>query len=132
MKSKQRRFTVRSRLESIPHAIRGLADMLRTEHNAWVHAVATVLVLILCSWLKISRNDFALVIVAIVMVWAAEAFNTVLEIMADLVITGEQPSQAIKRAKDIAAGAVLAACLGAAAIGIIVLGPYLSQRLSQS
>ena len=131
MKGKKERFTVRSRIASFTHAFRGLTDMLKTEYNAWVHVLATVLALGLAWWLKVDRNDLALVVIAIVMVWTAEAFNTVLEIMADLV-TGEQSSNVVRRAKDIAAGAVLAACIGAVVIGILVLGPHLYQRLNQA
>ena len=127
---KQSRFSFVSRLESIGHAARGFRDMLLTEPNAWVHAVLTILALDLAWWLHINHADFALIVISIVMVWVAEAFNTVLEIMADLVVTPERYSRIVKRAKDIAAGAVLAASVGALTVGIIILGPPLYHRLA--
>ncbi|MBI1977385.1 MAG: diacylglycerol kinase family protein [Candidatus Omnitrophica bacterium] len=128
MKGKQR-FSIRSRFESIKRGFAGFRDMLFTEHNAWVHAFATILALDFAWWLDIDRPGWALIIVAIALVWAAEAFNTVLEIMADLVI-GQRYSRIVKRAKDIAAAAVLIACVGAVVIGFIILGPPLYQRVT--
>ena len=111
------------------HAFRGLGDMLFTEHNAWIHALATVLALDFAWWLGIDRYGLALIIIAIVVVWAAEAFNTVLEIMADLVV-GQRYSKIVKRAKDIAAAAVLITAIGAIGVGIAILGPPICHRLA--
>ena len=124
------RFSIVSRLESIGYAALGFRDMLLTEPNAWIHAVLTVLALDLAWWLHINHAEFALIIISIVMVWVAEAFNTVLEIMADLVVTPQRYSRIVKRAKDIAAGAVLAASAGAFLVGIIILGPPSYHRLA--
>ena len=129
MKKRESQFSIVSRLKSIAHALAGLGDMLFTEHNAWIHALATILALDFAWWLGIDRTGFALIIIAIVIVWVAEAFNTVLEVMADLVV-GQRYSKMVKRAKDIAAAAVLIATLGAAGIGVVIFGPPLCQRLS--
>jgi len=123
------KLSPRARLKSLAHASTGLGDMLVSEPNAWVHALATIAVLGLAFWLRVGRVKFCLLILAIVSVWAAEAFNTVLEIMADLAVP-EPHSKVVRRAKDISAGAVLVACLGALAVGVIVLGPPLLARLS--
>ena len=127
---RRNRFSIISRLESIGYAARGFRDMLLTEPNAWIHAVLTIFALDLAWWLHINHAEFALIVISIVMVWVAEAFNTVLEIMADLVVTPQRYSRIVKRAKDIAAGAVLAASVGALAVGIVILGPPLCQRLA--
>lgn len=129
MTKQNRTFSIKSRLRSFAHAFTGFGDMLFTEHNAWVHAVATILALDFAWWLGINRVEWVLIIVAIVLVWTTEAFNTVLEIMADLVVR-QRYSRIVKRAKDIAAAAVLIASIGALSIGIIILGPPLWQRLS--
>ena len=105
--------------------------MLRTEPNAWIHAAATLCVFALAFWLQVGRMKWCLLILAVVSVWVSEAFNTVLEIMADLMM-GERYSPMVKRAKDIAAAAVLAACFGAVAIGILVFGPALFAKLGNS
>ncbi len=122
-------FSLTARIKSVSHAMRGLIDMVMTEHNAWVHALATIVVLDLAWWLKVSSVEFALIVISVVLVWIAETFNTVLEIMADLVV-GRRYSRIVKRAKDIAAAAVLIAALGALAIGITILGPHLYLRLN--
>ena len=126
---KKPRFSPKSRLRSFSYAFIGLRDMLWTEPNAWVHAFATALALGLAFWLQVGRVKLCILILSIVSVWAAEAFNTVLEIMADLVVV-DRYSRIVKRAKDIAAAAVLVASMGALAIGLIVLGPPLLERLN--
>jgi diacylglycerol kinase (ATP) len=117
-----------SRIKSFAYAYEGLRDMISTEQNAWIHAAATVIALGLAWWLDITKTEWALIILAIVGVWVAEAFNTVLETMADLTV-GARQSKAVKRAKDMAAAAVLVAAIGALAIGLTILGPGLCQRL---
>lgn len=121
-------LSLKSRLRSFNYAFVGLRDMMRTEPNAWLHAFATALALGLAFWLEVGKVKFCILILAIVSVWMAEAFNTVLEIMADLVAL-DRYSRIVKRAKDIAAAAVLVACLGALAIGLIIFGPPLYDRL---
>lgn len=128
MRKKENRFLIRSRLESVKYAFRGLRDMLVTEHNAWVHALATILALDLAWGLGVDRNSFALIIIAIVIVWVAEVFNTVLEIMADLVAP-RRYFEPVRRAKDIAAAAVLIASVGAVGVGIVILGPPIYHRV---
>lgn len=121
-------FSARARLQSLKHALNGLADMLRTEHNAWLHGGMTVLVLTLAVWLRLAPIKFALIVLAVISVWVAEAFNTVCEVLADM--ASPATSVAARRAKDIAAAAVLIASLGAAAVGLIVLLPAFISRLS--
>ena len=117
-------FSLIARIKSASYAIRGLTDMISTEHNAWIHVAATAVALGLAWRFQISMIEFALILIAIVLVWTAEAFNTVLEIMANLVV-GQRYSRLVKRAKDIAAAAVLIAAAGALTLGLMILGPPL-------
>ena len=121
-------FSVVARIKSVAHAVRGLTDMISTEHNAWLHLIATIIALDLAWWLRVSSVEFALIVISIVLVWIAETFNTVLEIMANLVV-GQRFSRLVKRAKDIAASAVLIAAFGALVLGLMILGPHLHSRL---
>ncbi|MFM7275027.1 MAG: diacylglycerol kinase family protein [Gammaproteobacteria bacterium] len=114
---------MRKRIASFGYAFEGLAVMLRTQPNAWIHSCATVLVVGLGAWLGLPRGDWALLVVAITMVWVAEALNTGIEFLADAAVP--DPHQLIKHAKDVAAGAVLLASVGAAVIGAVVFLPYL-------
>jgi len=118
------RFTPAGRLKSVAYAIEGLAFMLRTQHNAWLHGLATVAVIALALYCQVSLEDWRSLVAAITMVWVGEAVNTAVEYVCDVV--SPEHNLAVKRAKDIAAGAVLIAALGAAAIGALVFWPYLS------
>lgn len=126
---KKESFSFIGRLRSFYHATNGLIDMISTEHNAWIHALATGLVVALSWLLGINAIEFTFIIISIVLVWTAEAFNTVLEIMADLVV-GERYSAIVKRAKDIAAAAVLIAVIGAVIVGLIILGPHFYEQMT--
>ncbi|MAE65468.1 MAG: diacylglycerol kinase [Phycisphaeraceae bacterium] len=123
----ERRFSFDGRVRSVRHAVRGIAVMLRTQHNAWVHALATVLVVAAGLLLRIDRADWPWIIVAVVGVWTAEALNTALELLAD--VASPQFHPLVMQAKDVAAGAVLIAAMGAALIGALVLGPAMIRTL---
>jgi diacylglycerol kinase (ATP) len=120
------RLFLRKRLKSFGYAFQGLGFMLRTQHNAWVHGLATVVVIVAGWWFHVTTADWRWLICAIAMVWFAEAFNTALEYACDVV--SPQHSEAVKRTKDIAAGAVLICALAAAFIGGVTFWPYATAR----
>jgi diacylglycerol kinase (ATP) len=111
---------VSSRAGSLGNALVGLRDVIRTQHNAWIHAAATALVVVAGIALDVTRLDWCWLIAAIAAVWVAEAFNTALEALADAAVPEQHPK--IRLAKDAAAGAVLVAACAAALIGILILG----------
>jgi diacylglycerol kinase (ATP) len=117
-------FSVIARIKSFRHALAGLWLMLRTQHNAWVHLGATAAVCAAGLYLRIAAEDWRWLVVAIAMVWIAEALNTAFEHLCDVVSPEFHPS--VKRAKDIAAGAVLICAAGAAVLGVLVFRPYLT------
>lgn len=116
-------FSIASRLESFRHAGRGLWTLVASQHNARIHLLATLAALALALAVGISRLEWCAIVVAIVMVWTAEALNTALEFLCDVASPEFHPL--VENAKDIAAGAVLASAIGAALIGLLVFGPYL-------
>ncbi len=120
-------FSIRSRLHSFKYAFEGIAEMLKTQHNAWVHLAATICVLLTGLVLGFSRDEWCLIILAIVAVWTAEALNTAFEFLADVASPGYHPK--VKQAKDVAAGAVLITALGAVAVGMLVLTPRMRVAL---
>jgi len=110
-------------------ALRGFWYALQDERNMRIHVGTAVFVLLFSAWLGLTPLEWLLIVVAIALVFIGEMFNTVVELMIDL-ITAERSSLA-KRAKDIAAGAVLVAALTAATIGLLVLGPRLWPRIDR-
>jgi diacylglycerol kinase (ATP) len=116
-------FKLRDRAGSFRHAFRGIRMLFSSQHNAWVHAAALVLALTTSWVLPLTRWEWGLVIFAITIVLVAEAMNTAVEALADALVPEIHPQ--IQIAKDVAAGAVLLASIGAIAIGTLVFGPYL-------
>jgi diacylglycerol kinase len=97
--------------------------MVRSERNARIHLVATLVVIAGGLTLEIHRGEWLAVILAIAGVWCAEGFNSAIEELSDVV--SSEPHPGIARTKDIAAGAVLIATIAAVAIAILVFGPYI-------
>ena len=121
-------LTLTGRLQSFRYAARGVRLMLRSQHNAWLHAVASCCVLIVGGLAVISAAEWCWIILAIMAVWTAEALNTALELLADVASPEFHPL--VEMAKDVAAGGVLLSAVGAAIIGLLILGPYLWESLS--
>jgi diacylglycerol kinase (ATP) len=124
------RFTFDGRVRSVGQAIRGIVLMLRTQHNAWIHAAATGLVILVGVVLRVDTSSWLWLVVAMVAVWTAEALNTALEFLADAASPEFHPL--VRQAKDVAAGAVLIAAAGAVTIGVLVLGPYFLEMIGKS
>jgi diacylglycerol kinase len=111
------------RFRSFQFAFAGLATLLRTQPNARIHAVLTLVVVGLGLFLRLTAAEWCWVVLAITMVWVTEALNTSLEFLADAVRPEIHPL--VKHSKDVAAGAVLVAAMGAVFIGLLVFGPRL-------
>ena len=114
-------FSWRARANSFIYAFRGVAWLLRREHNAWIHLALAVAAVAAGTWWRIERWEWVAVAFAIAAVLAAEAINTAVETLADAVKPERHPL--VGRAKDLAAAAVLLAAAGAATVGLIVFGP---------
>jgi len=120
-----RPFQFTGRVRSFRHAIVGIGRMIACQHNAWVHAAATLIVLAAGFVFRVSTADWCWIVLAISIVWTAEALNTAFEFLADAASPDFHPL--IRDAKDVAAGAVLVAAIAAAVIGGIIFWPYLRQ-----
>ena len=121
--SEREPFSWAARARSFGFAFRGVVTLLATQHNAWLHAAATVAVVALGVALGVSRLEWALLVFAITLVWTAEGLNTALEWLCDVAAPEYNPL--VKKAKDVAAAAVLLAAIGSALIGLLVFGPRL-------
>ena len=114
-------FRVVERARSFGPALRGIWAMLRDEHNARIHAAATGAVVAAGIGFGLERGEWLAIAVATGLVWVAEAFNSAVEALGDAVSSEAHPL--VGRAKDVAAGGVLLAAIGALVVAALVFGP---------
>jgi len=117
-----------SRFTAFGHAFRGWGHVLKTQHNAWIHSVVATVVIVLGVWLGLPPRDWAVLVLAIAMVFTAEFINTSIEAVVDLASPVHHPLA--KVGKDVGAAAVLVAALSAILIGLLILGPPLWRKAS--
>jgi len=117
-----------SRYHSFSHAFRGWWYVIRTQKNAWLHAIITTLVVVVALWLQVSAQDWAILVLTIALVWSAEFFNTAIEAVVDLASPVQHPLA--KTGKDVGAAAVLIAALAAILVGLLILGPPLWAKIT--
>lgn len=110
------------RVLSFRYALSGITAAIKEEPNLIFHLFAAILVILLGWFLKISKNDWIIIILVIGLVISVELTNTAIEAVVDNFTEKEHPGA--KLAKDISAGAVLAAATAAAIVGLIIFLPY--------
>ena len=123
MNNQNERFSIRKRLKSFIYAFRGLSLLIRKEHNARIHVFAAFCVVIAGYFFQISYSEWIAIVIAIGFVFSAEALNSAIETLADLV--SPNYNEFIKQTKDLAAGGVLLAAITALIIGLIIFLPKL-------
>ncbi len=114
---------ITKRIASFRYAFQGWWYVIRTQRNAWIHAIASSLVVSLAAWLGLSALEWAILILVIALVWSAEFLNTAIEAVVDLASPAHHPLA--KVGKDVGAAAVLIAAGAAVLIGLLILGPPL-------
>lgn len=117
----------RNLLDSFRYAFAGLWHALRTQRNIRIHVSIAIGVVVIGMAVGLHRDEWAIIALTVGFVFAAELFNTVIEAIIDLVTEEYHPLA--KKAKDVAAGAVLTAAITAIAVGLLILGPPLLARL---
>lgn len=118
------RLRLARRAQTFGHAFRGIGSMIRTEYNARAHLLAAALVVAGGLALEIDRFEWMILVLTISGVLSLEAVNTAIEALCDAVHPEQHPE--IGRAKDVAAGAVLIAALGAVVIALLIFGRRLA------
>jgi len=101
-------------------AVRGVQVAMPGEASFLVHFLVATLVIIAGAVLAVSAMRWCLLVICITVVLTAEMFNTAIERLARAVTRDQHPE--IRDALDIASAAVLVAAIGAAVVGLIVLG----------
>jgi diacylglycerol kinase (ATP) len=120
-------FQIAARMRSFRYAARGVGAVFQSQPNAWVHAAASMAVIVAGAVVGLSRLEWCLVVGAIMAVWVAESLNTAFEALCNIVSPAMHPL--VERAKDIAAGAVLITAAGALVTGVLIFGPRLFVHL---
>ena len=116
-----------NRLESFRYALAGIWYTLKTQRNAQIHLGITTTIVILGLTLKLTRTEWAILMLTTGFVWATEMLNTVAEAAMNYATTDFNPQ--VKIVKDVAAGAVLIAAITAVIVGLLILGPPLLEWL---
>ncbi len=116
-------------VQSANLAIEGIIYSVKTQRHMRYHLFAAVAVLILSLFLNISRIEFILLCMAIVVVLVSEMLNTAIEVTIDMISETYHPRAKI--AKDIAAGVVLVASVGALALAYLILYPALKRSFAR-
>lgn len=117
------RTYLKKRIAAFGYSFKGLADLLLHHPHIHIHAVATVLVMVAGFYFGISRMEWVVLTLCIGSVWTAEAFNTSIEYLTDLVSPDYHPLAG--KVKDVASAAVLLICIAVSVVGGFVFWPYL-------
>lgn len=117
----QESFSWRKRLKSFSYAFNGLKILLKEEHNARIHLTIAILVVIVGFVLKISLLEWMGILLSMAFVFSLELINSSIENLADFVSPEKQ--ELIKKAKDLAAAAVLIAAFFSVIVGLLIFGP---------
>jgi len=116
-----------ARVKAILYALAGWRYVIQTQRNAWIHALASIMVILLGAWLDLTRRDWSVLLLTIALVWMAEFFNTAVETLTDLV--SPEQNHLAKIIKDVSAAAVLTAAAVSVVIGFLILGPPLLSKI---
>lgn len=119
---------LRKRIKSFGYAFKGIATLFSSQPNARIHATVLSLVILAGFYFKIDRTEWLTIVLISALVLSAEAMNTAVEFVVDLV----SPNYHLLagKAKDVAAAAVLLAAFGAVIIGLIIFLPKITALLT--
>jgi len=115
-------------IKSLSYALAGIKVAVGEQRNVQIHLTIFLLVVAAGLFIDINHSEWLAVILASSIVISTEMINTAIEKVVDLASPEIHPIA--KKAKDIAAGAVLVAVCFAVIIGLLVFGKYLLQFLS--
>lgn len=117
------KFSIRKRLKSFKYAFNGLRTLIQSEHNSRIHLFAAIAVILLGVLLKISTNEWIILSIVIGQVFICEIFNTCIETICNYI--SKDYHDFIKKAKDLAASAVLISVIISLITGVTIFLPKL-------
>src|SRR5437870_1567057 len=115
------KFTFKKRIKSFEYAFKGLVYSIRTQHNLWIHLIATILLLWAGVHYKLNVTEWCIILLCIGLVLSTEIINSSIESLTDIV--SPEYDQFAGKVKDMAAGGVLLAAIISAVIGCIIFVP---------
>ncbi len=111
------------RIKSFKYAFRGILTLVQSEPNARIHLFAAILVVGAGIFFSIAPGQWMAIVLCIGFVMAAEAFNTAIELLTDLISPDFHPLAG--KAKDVAAAGVLLSAITAIIVGLFIFLPEL-------
>ncbi len=108
-------------INSFKYAFKGLGSAVKSERNMKIHFTMMMLVIIAGIFFNIAIWEWITCFILFGLVIGMECVNTAIEIIVDMV--SPKYNEAAGRAKDIAAGGVLACAIGATVAGIFIFLP---------
>jgi len=110
-----------NRLQAFGFALEGIHTFFKETFHAKIHAVAAIAVIGAGIYLRLSKTEWMFVLLSITLVFMTEMLNSSLEYLVDLAQPTHHPLA--KKAKDIAAAAVLLAAIFSANIAAFIIIP---------
>ena len=123
MKAKGRKFSFADRIRSFRYAFRGVFELISMEHNFRIHLTVLIIIIAAGIFFRIGLTSWFAIILVSALVLVSESFNTSVEKLAD--VLNPEPDERIRKAKDIAAAAVLISAIAAVITGLLIFGPHL-------
>lgn len=116
-------LSIKRFVKSFGHAIDGIKALVKNEANFRIHLFIGALVIVFAFYFNLNPYEWCILLICIGLVLMAEAFNTAIEHLIDLISPEIHPLA--KSAKDVAAAAVLLISIFAAIVGLIIFIPHL-------
>ncbi len=124
----ERKFSVNERIRSFSYALNGLKILLREEHNARIHLMIAIGVIIAGIFFRLSIIEWIVVCLFIGFVFAMEIINSAIENLCDIICP--EQDERIKKIKDLAASGVLIAAMISIVAGFVLFIPKIVQLLN--
>lgn len=113
---------------SVQFAFKGLSWALKTQANYRIHLIFSVFALGLCWSLRVTYEEYLVIITLIFMGFVVECINTAIELTTDAI--DKNWREDIGLAKDVSAGAMLLYAFGAAIVAGVIFLPKIIDLLN--
>lgn len=124
----QDKFSLIRRIQSFKYAFNGLKVVFKEEHNARIHLIVSLIVIICGVIFNISNLEWIIICFAIGFVISTEIINSAIENLCDFV--SPEHHNLIKKVKDLSAAAVLVSTISSVIIGILIFFPKILHQVN--